>query len=136
MKTKQWWKSRTIWANVAALGFLLVFAGFGMIMPVQWQASLLTALNVGLRLITTIKLGKEEEESTDSEEESSSSTLNEKKPWWKSKTIWINLIALVSFTLAEAAGFKIPVQAEAALLSIVNIIMRTITGSGLTLRKT
>jgi Mg2+/citrate symporter len=131
MKTKKWLKSKTIWANAAALGFLLGFAAFGMVMPSEWMGSSMVALNILLRFVTKDRLGKEDDEEESTDTDSSSSTENMEKPWWKSRTIWVNIIALVLLLVSKATGFEIPIEAEATLLSVINVIMRSITGSGI-----
>lgn len=53
------------------------------------------------------------------------------KPWWASKTIWINLIAVVATLLAVTVGFEMDAtfQAEivAVVMGIVNIVLRFVT---------
>ena len=59
---------------------------------------------------------------------------NNKKEWWKSKTLWINLIAMVVLIIQAFTWFIILLEEQAAIIIIINLILRAITGEGLTLR--
>lgn len=56
------------------------------------------------------------------------------KPWYASKTIWVNIVAFVA-TMAMVFGVDLPfeltaeVQAEivAAIMAVVNIVLRFVT---------
>jgi hypothetical protein len=60
------------------------------------------------------------------------------KPWWESKTIWINALVLVgSWVLnhqgvLEAAGLS--AQTQVAVLAVVNLALRSVTNSAVTLK--
>ena len=49
------------------------------------------------------------------------------KKWYKSKTLWVNLIALVALFLNDKLGFPLPQEEQMAILAVVNIILRFIT---------
>jgi len=49
------------------------------------------------------------------------------KKWYRSKTIWINVIALVALFLNEKVGVPLSQEDQLALLATVNIILRVIT---------
>ena len=51
---KAWWKSKTIWVNVIGMAIIIAQAiqGQSWIKP-EYQAAILTILNVILRIITT-----------------------------------------------------------------------------------
>ena len=49
------------------------------------------------------------------------------KKWYKSKTIWVNLIALISLFLADKLNFQINAEEQLAILTVINIILRFIT---------
>ena len=55
------------------------------------------------------------------------------KPFWKSKTLWVNLgaaaILIVQF-LAEA--FLIPVETQAIILAAINVVLRKVTREPIT----
>jgi hypothetical protein len=59
------------------------------------------------------------------------------KPFWKSKTVWINFLSIIG---AIAAGQGIDVSPEvqsqviAAGMGIGNIILRSITTTGISIR--
>jgi hypothetical protein len=50
------------------------------------------------------------------------------KAWYESRTLWFNLIAGVAVAAQAFLGFEvIPVEAQEALLVVVNIILRLVT---------
>lgn len=54
--------------------------------------------------------------------------------WYKvvrSKTIWVNLIALIAIVAQTATGFVIAPQDQAAIIVFINLILRTVTNEGL-----
>jgi hypothetical protein len=59
----------------------------------------------------------------------------EAKPWWMSKTIWVNLIALVG-SVVVALGFDPAKWAEVSTvtLAVANVILRLITSEEITLQ--
>jgi len=58
MNSKQWWKSRTIWANVImAIPVILDKLGPNVI-PAEYSATIVAIVNVVLRLITTAPVTK------------------------------------------------------------------------------
>ena len=52
----------------------------------------------------------------------------ENKEWYKSKTVWINMIALVAMFIQNFTGFVIDAQTQAAILIIINLVLRATTG--------
>lgn len=54
--------------------------------------------------------------------------MNATKPWWTSKTIWTNLLALIGSTVI-AVGFDPGRWAEISTVSlaVVNLVLRLIT---------
>jgi hypothetical protein len=52
MEAKKWYTSKTIWANVMAVIASAVVAKTGYVIPAEYQAMMLTAMNVFLRKIT------------------------------------------------------------------------------------
>ena len=55
----------------------------------------------------------------------------DKKKWYKSKTIWINLIGLVALVSQTQTGFVIDAEAQVGILAVVNLVLRMITGAAL-----
>lgn len=59
------------------------------------------------------------------------------KPWWKSKTLWVNIVVAVLSTLEATTGLLQPYLpahwyvAVAVGLPIVNVILRVITTQGI-----
>lgn len=49
---KKFWQSKTFYVNMAAIVALIAQSEFGYIISLEAQASMLAAVNVGLRLIT------------------------------------------------------------------------------------
>ena len=50
------------------------------------------------------------------------------KKWYHSKTIWINIIAIIALVVQSQLGFVLDAADQLALLGIINIILRIITG--------
>lgn len=53
------------------------------------------------------------------------------KPWYTSKTIWANVIALAALFIQMHSGFLIPGEAQAALLTVINLGLRAVTNTEL-----
>lgn len=53
--------------------------------------------------------------------------MNESKEWWKSKTVWINLISVVAMMVQSHTGFVIPPEGQIAILGVINLILRSVT---------
>jgi hypothetical protein len=58
----------------------------------------------------------------------------ETKPWWQSKTIWINVVALAVLLAGTQLGFEVTAEESGGILVVINLIMRAITGVGLTVK--
>lgn len=57
------------------------------------------------------------------------------KLWYKSKTIWVNLIAVSALIIQSQTGFLISLETQVALIVIINLVLRVITGEELELMK-
>jgi len=56
------------------------------------------------------------------------------KKWWKSKTVYLNLIALLLIIVQSSLGVEvIPVEFQATIVAILNLVTRTITNTNITL---
>ena len=54
------------------------------------------------------------------------------KQWWASRTLWVNLLAVVAIILQTATGKELfSIEAQTAVLAILNIILRARTNQGL-----
>lgn len=51
------------------------------------------------------------------------------KPFYLSKTFWVNIIALVAMLIQTKTGFVIDLETQTAILAIINLILRALTGS-------
>lgn len=51
------------------------------------------------------------------------------KDFWKSKTFWVNLIAIIVFVIQMLwiKDFVIPVEIQGAILAVINFILRWTT---------
>jgi hypothetical protein len=58
-----------------------------------------------------------------------------KKPWYLSKTLWVNIIAFAVLLIQVNTGFVISPEEQAAIIVLVNLILRAVTNKGLTRRK-
>lgn len=52
----------------------------------------------------------------------------ETKPFYESKTLWVNVIALIALLIQKAFGFELGAGEQITLLALVNIILRAYTG--------
>ena len=50
-----------------------------------------------------------------------------KKPWWGSKTRWINAIAIGTLIARGKFGYTASVELEAGILGLINLILRLVT---------
>ena len=57
---------------------------------------------------------------------------NNQKPFWKSKTLWVNTIALIALVLQGQFGFVIGAEEQAAIITVANLILRAFTNAGIT----
>ena len=55
----------------------------------------------------------------------------DKKKWYKSKTIWANVIALGGLVVARQFGFEISPEESGGVLVVINLVFRAISGIGL-----
>ena len=56
------------------------------------------------------------------------------KPFWKSKTLWVNVIGLLIAVLQQLGTINwIPQETLVIVLGILNVILRFISNSSLTL---
>ena len=49
------------------------------------------------------------------------------KPFWRSKTFWVNLIAVIGMMAQTQYGFVITPEEQAAILGVINLILRAVT---------
>lgn len=49
------------------------------------------------------------------------------KKWYLSRTLWVNVIALAALLLQSQIGFELTSEETAAILTVINLIMRAIT---------
>jgi hypothetical protein len=57
--------------------------------------------------------------------------LTEVKQWYQSKTVWVNILALITLIVQIYTKFIISPSEQIAILTVINLILRSITGSGL-----
>ena len=61
------------------------------------------------------------------------------KPWYKSKTIWVNVVAFLA-TFASFKGVNVTPEEQAqivtGILAVVNILLRFVTHDPITIKKT
>lgn len=53
------------------------------------------------------------------------------KPFWKSKTIWVNCIMMIAMVAQMQTGFIIAPEEQIGILAVANLILRIVTSSGL-----
>jgi hypothetical protein len=49
------------------------------------------------------------------------------KPWWTSKTLWVNLIGIANLIVRAKFGYTLKPQDEVLILGIINAILRAVT---------
>ena len=53
-----------------------------------------------------------------------------KKDWWKSRMVWVNLVAFAAFMTQALTGHEfLTVEAQAVVIAVLNIILRFQTDS-------
>jgi hypothetical protein len=55
------------------------------------------------------------------------------KPFWESKTFKMNVIAILATYLAPKLGIVIGPEDQVAILAVVNLVLRAVTNSPVTL---
>ena len=56
------------------------------------------------------------------------------KPWYMSKTIWLNVIGLILILVQSSLGIQfIPIQYQTIIIAFLNLAVRSITTTNLTL---
>ena len=53
------------------------------------------------------------------------------KRWYTSKMVWVNLLAIVALGVQAEFGYILDAEAQAALLAVINLMLRIITKKGL-----
>ena len=56
------------------------------------------------------------------------------KKWYRSKTIWVNIIAIVVMVSVNLGAVEVSQEiatAEASILGVINLILRLVTKEGL-----
>jgi hypothetical protein len=49
------------------------------------------------------------------------------KRWYASKTLWLNIIGIAVIALQTQTGFVIDAEAQAAILAVINLVLRLVT---------
>ncbi len=52
------------------------------------------------------------------------------KPWWQSKTIWVNVATLAVAAASGTLGIPIPQHVAVPVLAIANVVLRLMTNQG------
>ena len=56
------------------------------------------------------------------------------KKWWKSKTFYLNAIAIVLIAVQSSVGVEvIPIELQGTIIAVCNLIIRCITSTNITL---
>ena len=53
------------------------------------------------------------------------------KRWYTSKTLWVNLLAIVAFGVQTEFGYVLDAEAQAVILATINLLLRIVTKKGL-----
>ena len=57
------------------------------------------------------------------------------KDWYKSRTLWVNVIAIANIILRAELGLTLTPEAEVAILVGINFVLRYITKEEITFKK-
>lgn len=49
------------------------------------------------------------------------------KPWWASKTLWVNFIAIANLVVRARFGYALKPEEEVLILGIINAVLRVVT---------
>ena len=55
----------------------------------------------------------------------------ETKKWWKSKTLYVNVLGTIGLILAQYTDVGITGEESVGILAVINMVMRLITKTGL-----
>lgn len=53
--------------------------------------------------------------------------MTEQKVWWKSKTFWVNVIAVGAIVAQSQFGYVLLPEGQVAILALINLILRKVT---------
>ena len=60
--------------------------------------------------------------------------MNEVKPFWQSKTFWINILAAGGLIInAQMQGYDLGPEAQAGIIAFINIVLRFVTRDAISL---
>ena len=59
----------------------------------------------------------------------------QQKGWFKSKTLWVNAIAFLAILIQSQTGFVIDLEAQGAILAVINVVLRMVTKEPLNWKK-
>lgn len=60
-------------------------------------------------------------------------TVVENKKWYKSKTVYLNLVALALIVVQSSVGVEvIPVEFQTMIVAVLNMVVRCITSTNIT----
>ena len=54
------------------------------------------------------------------------------KSWYKSKTLWVNVLSLAALAIQTKTGFVVSPEIQSAVLGGLNIVLRGFTDTALT----
>ncbi|HAW57821.1 MAG TPA: hypothetical protein DCX03_02200 [Bacteroidales bacterium] len=58
-------------------------------------------------------------------------SVENKKPWYKSLTLWTNIVILIAFILKDQIGFELSTEETAAIITVINLILRVKTNQSI-----
>jgi len=57
------------------------------------------------------------------------------KPFYLSKTLWINILAAVAFLVQSQTSFVVDAETQGAIIIVINLIVRIFTGKSLSVAR-
>ena len=55
-----------------------------------------------------------------------------KKPLLKSRTFWVNIVAIIAMAMESQLGYQIDAEAQVAILAVINLLLRLVTKEPIT----
>lgn len=49
------------------------------------------------------------------------------KKWYKSKTIWVNVLSIAALYAQITSGFIFSIESQTAMLALINLMLRVVT---------
>jgi hypothetical protein len=116
---KNFLKSKVLWTNLFFIIILFVQSKTGFVIPAEMQAVLIGLVNLVLRQVTKSGL-------TFNPDPVNIALADAKSPF-SSKTMWINVLAIVALAVQHFTGNVLSLGSQAEILILINMALRVFT---------